>query len=148
MSELRHDSRFGFTRLLLMLGVAAICFAQHAGAQSFNNIVGNSQYGMAGRGWFEGLRSLQRFTPGTDMNGNVLISRDVNQYPFPSDGSSIGNYGPATPNDVGFVDFAGGNLRLAATSPYKGKATDFRDPGADIDAVEAATIGAVTGVWQ
>jgi hypothetical protein len=47
-------------------------------------------------------------------------------------------------NDVGFVnhsDGRGGDYRLASKSRHKGAATDGRDPGADIDAVEKATAG-------
>jgi uncharacterized protein (TIGR03437 family) len=49
-----------------------------------------------------------------------------------------GNYFPATAAAVGFVDYANGNYRLAATSPYKGQATDGKDIGCDVDALEAA----------
>jgi Putative Ig domain len=51
-----------------------------------------------------------------------------------------------TPNAtaVGFVNWNGGvdgDYHLAASSPYKGKASDGKDPGADIDAVAAAIAG-------
>jgi hypothetical protein len=32
-------------------------------------------------------------------------------------------------------------------SPYKNAATDGKDPGAAIDALDAATAGAVSGEW-
>jgi len=41
---------------------------------------------------------------------------------------------------VGFVSWnsgAGGDYRLASTSKFKGKASDGKDPGADVDAVYA-----------
>jgi hypothetical protein len=40
-----------------------------------------------------------------------------------------------------------GNYRLGPDSPYKNAATDGTDPGAAIDALEAATLGAVSGDW-
>ena len=40
--------------------------------------------------------------------------------------------------DVGFADYAGGNYRLSATSPYHNGATDGTDPGCNIDALKAA----------
>jgi hypothetical protein len=43
--------------------------------------------------------------------------------------------------DVGFVNLAGGNFRLAAGSRGKNAATDGRDVGADIDMVEMKTAG-------
>lgn len=51
---------------------------------------------------------------------------------------------PATWADVQLVNYNngnGGDYRLATTSPYKGKGSDGRDPGADVDAVNAATAG-------
>jgi hypothetical protein len=45
---------------------------------------------------------------------------------------------------VGFVNYNngnGGDYHLQASSPYKGKASDGTDPGADIDAVNAAIQG-------
>ena len=56
----------------------------------------------------------------------------------------VGNFFPATVNDVGFVNYNngnGGDYHLQASSPYKGKASDGTDPGADIDAVNAAIQG-------
>jgi hypothetical protein len=63
---------------------------------------------------------------------------------FPPSKWPGGNFFPATVNDVGFVNYNngnGGDYHLQASSPYKGKGSDGRDPGADIDAVNAATQG-------
>ena len=57
------------------------------------------------------------------------------------------NFYPPNLSDVGFVDLAGGNYRLADVSPYKGAGTDGKDVGADIDDVEAATCGAIDGTY-
>lgn len=46
-----------------------------------------------------------------------------------------------TPDEVGFVDPARGDYRLALTSLYKGAGTDGKDIGADIDAIDAAING-------
>ncbi len=53
----------------------------------------------------------------------------------------LGNYFPLNENAVGFVDYAGGNYRLASTSPYKGQATDGKDIGVDFDELNAAQNG-------
>ena len=56
----------------------------------------------------------------------------------------VGNYTASGIAGVGFVNFnggVGGNYQLAANSPYKGKAADGKDPGADITAVKAAVAG-------
>jgi hypothetical protein len=51
---------------------------------------------------------------------------------------------PKKVDDVRFADFNGGNqgdYRLLRTSPFKGAATDGKDLGADIDAINARTTG-------
>ena len=49
--------------------------------------------------------------------------------------------------DVGFTDLAGADYHLASGSPYKGAGSDGKDIGADIDAVESATCGAINGTY-
>jgi hypothetical protein len=76
------------------------------------------------------------------FTNNVLAAVSPTVYP-PSKWPS-GNMFPLTVDDVGFVNFNngnGGDYHLQATSPYKGKASDGTDPGADIDAVNAAIQG-------
>jgi len=63
---------------------------------------------------------------------------------FPPEKWPAGNFFPGTVNEMGFVNYNngnGGDYHLQASSPYKGKASDGRDPGADIDAVNAAIQG-------
>jgi hypothetical protein len=48
------------------------------------------------------------------------------------------SYLTATWSAVGFADLSNSNYRLATTSPYKGQATDGKDIGCDIDALNAA----------
>ncbi|MFZ0306852.1 MAG: hypothetical protein WAL89_01670, partial [Candidatus Sulfotelmatobacter sp.] len=55
-----------------------------------------------------------------------------------------GNFFPATVSAVQFVNYNGGNggdYHLQPSSPYKGKGTDGKDLGADIDALNSATAG-------
>ncbi len=55
-----------------------------------------------------------------------------------------GNFFPATAAEVQFVNYNGGNggdYHLQPSSPYKGKGTDGKDLGADVDAVDSATAG-------
>jgi hypothetical protein len=103
-----------------------------------NNIATRAQYGVFGSNAGEGLAALMAYAePGYVFERNVLIG--------PGAGSAYpaNNSFPATIADVGFVSYAGGDYRLAAGSPYKNTATDGRDPGADIGAVDAATRGVV-----
>jgi hypothetical protein len=63
---------------------------------------------------------------------------------FPSNKWPGGNMFPATVGDVQFVNYnngSGGDYHLQSTSPYKSKASDGTDPGADIDAINAAVQG-------
>jgi Putative Ig domain len=63
---------------------------------------------------------------------------------FPPEKWPSGNSFPATADDIKLVNYnngSGGDYHLQASSPYKGKASDGKDPGADIDAVNAALEG-------
>jgi len=102
-----------------------------------DNIGVRAGYGVKGDGTAEGTPTLNTWTPGWAMTGNVLADQHV-QSPITSVTYPSGNAYPASLAAIGFVDLAGGNYRLAASSPYKGKATDGKDPGVDWDALEAA----------
>ncbi len=63
---------------------------------------------------------------------------------FPPSKWPSGNFFPATVRDVGFTSYSsgnGGDYQLQANSPYKGKASDGTDPGADINALNTAIHG-------
>lgn len=98
-----------------------------------DNLGHGGQYGVKG----PGLNTRDTFTAfmkdGVFL-GNVTITTDMTGYP-------PGNYFPASVKDVGFMSAA--DLHLSATSPYANKASDGRDPGADVPAVEEATAGVV-----
>ena len=117
-----------------------------------NNIAPKRTYGFAGgtKSWplpsplvtGDGSQTLNAFYLAPVFAGNVLTGStpaDYSGYP--------GNFFPATDAEVGFVDISRGNYRLGPGSPYKNAATDGKDPGASIDALEAATAGALSGAW-
>ncbi len=110
-------------------------YAYNGPSDSFvftNNIVNTATYGIIGDAAGEGNGSLATYFPGSSFAGNLFVACTlVNSYPAQ-------NFFPAAWSAVGFTDLAGGNYRLASTSPYKNKATDAKDPGADIDALTAA----------
>ena len=73
----------------------------------------------------------------TFANNVVIGNLSANTWP-------AGNFVVASGTAIGFVHWnsgIGGDYHLASSSPYKGKASDGKDPGADIDAVAAATAG-------
>jgi hypothetical protein len=98
-----------------------------------NNITSYGLYGIKGSDRVQGSDTLNDYLPGAIVTDNVLIGRPDQAVLYPS-----GNSFPASLDDVGFVDLASGNYRLAASSPYVGAGTDGKDLGADIDAILAA----------
>lgn len=91
-----------------------------------NNLGARTGFGVKGDGTGEGVVALDRFAPGWIYAGNVLAGAGSG---YPS-----GNFYPATLAEVQL----GADFRLAPTSPFKGKATDGTDPGADMTALLAA----------
>ncbi len=117
-----------------------------------NNIAPKRTHGFAGgtKSWpapsppvtGDGSQTLNTFYIAPVFAGNLLTEStpaDYSGYP--------GNFFPATDAEVGFVDLSHGNYRLGPSSPYKNAATDGKDPGAAIDALEVATAGAISGDW-
>ena len=86
---------------------------------------------MHGSGRATGLDTLKADFPGSVFERNVLIHGKCSMYP-------PDNYCPATIEDVGFVDYKGGDYHLAADSPFRGAGTLGSDVGADIDQIQAA----------
>jgi len=99
-----------------------------------DNISGHGNFGIKSDDAGDGSATLNLHMPGWSFAGNVVFGAPAASYP-------AGNYYPANLAAVGFVNAAGGDYHLAASSPYKGKATDGTDPGADIDAIMTWTNG-------
>jgi hypothetical protein len=102
-----------------------------------NNIVETWIKSADGLGW--GTYALTGHLAQWEALGNAFVISYANvvaEHP-------INNMYPSTMAGVGFVDLAGRNYRLSASSTLRGKGTDGRDPGADIDAVMAATSGVI-----
>jgi PKD repeat protein len=106
----------------------------HTGFAYTNNLTPHNAYGVIGADQGIGNPTLSVFFPSCAFSKNVLVGGSSWDYPS-------GNFFPATLGNVGFVDLAGGNCRLAASSPYKSAGTDGKDLGADMDALEAAMSG-------
>ncbi len=97
-----------------------------------NNVIDRGNYGIKGSGLSEGSGTLNTTAPGHFVRGNVFNGANCSVYP-------ANNYCPADRNAVGFEAWQSGNYRLSPSSPFKGRATDGSDPGADIDLVDART---------
>jgi PKD repeat protein len=99
-----------------------------------DNISGNGQYGVKGPG-LNTADTFKAFMADGKYKGNVLIGPDGgSSYPA---GTSFA----PTEADVGFMSAT--DRRLAASSKYKGKATDGTDPGADVAKIMSMTAGVV-----
>jgi hypothetical protein len=97
-----------------------------------NNVLLDNMYGIRGADTGSGHTALAMFFPGAQVFGNIFAGFKPALYP-------AANFYPASLNAVGFSSSAGGNYRLSSASIYRGGATDGTDPGADFDALHAAT---------
>ncbi len=80
---------------------------------NYTNNISNVGWGVVGNGSAEGTSTMYAYMGGGQLSGNVLIGGNANRYP-------AGNYFPGSVDQVGFVDFNGGNFALNASSPYAG----------------------------
>lgn len=99
-----------------------------------NNIAPHNNYGVIGDGTSTGIPTLSAFYPGATFAGNVLAGGQSPLYP-------TGNYFPGTLDEIGFTDRDNGNYRLSAASPFRNRGTNGRDPGVDLDELNAAQPG-------
>lgn len=79
----------------------------------------------------EGTAALTMLAPGFEFRRNIVPGAAMSRYP-------TDNFYPASLDAVGFVDRAGGDLRLAPTSMYRAMGTDGHDPGVDWAAFDMA----------
>jgi hypothetical protein len=121
-----HNTAFQSDSLIVADGAAS------RGFTFTSNIAPVNKYGVKGSGTGTGAETLKKYFPGALFAANVLVGAHCSSYP-------AGNFCPSGFEEVGFVDYAGGDYRLAPASPYRGAGLDGKDPGADIEAVEAAT---------
>ncbi len=89
-----------------------------------NNISKHNSYGIIGSNLGTGNSAINYYLPGSIVTKNVLAGGSASSYPS-------GNYFPATFDQVGFVNWTGGNFALTTTSPYKNAGTDGKDLGVD-----------------
>lgn len=98
-----------------------------------DNLTTHGQYGVFGSDFGEGVAALDHYVaPLYSFERNVIVGGTSRGYP-------ARNFYPATIADVGFVDVGNGDYRLRTTSRFSKQATDGRDPGANIDAVDRAS---------
>lgn len=115
-----------------------------------NNIASNAVYGLHGSGKGIGKPALNFYFPGAEFKHNVLTDGKA------SNGGTIanypeGNYFPGPMKDIGFQAFnmgIGGDYRLLTGSTFSGAGSDGMDIGADIEGLQLATAGVLSGINQ
>lgn len=105
-----------------------------------NNIGPRLSNGYRNGGLAEGTVALTRW-PSCVANYNTLIG-NPNLAAYPAN-----TYKTASVATAGFVNAGAGDYHLSGGSPLLGTGLSGTNPGADIDAVNAAIAGVVTGVW-
>jgi hypothetical protein len=93
-----------------------------------NNILPDNAWAIMGGSASPGNGTIALYYPGAVFSRNVVVGANSAAYP-------TNNFYPSTMTQVGFVDFNGGNYRLASSSPYKNRGTDGLDVGCNIDAL-------------
>jgi hypothetical protein len=114
--------------------------AQDTGVTFTDVIVQHNAYGVIGDGTAPGNASIQAYFPTVffDRNAIVGLPSDMSASDYPPD-----NLFPASIDDVGFVDVANDDYRLAPGSPMRGAGRGGSDIGADVAGILAATAGVV-----
>jgi hypothetical protein len=116
-----------------------------------DNIVQHNLYGVVC--FIEGPACPQNplchcFPAGT-IKGNVIVdnagvaANESIERKYPG-----GNFFSSSFDTAGLVEYRRGNWRLAANSKYRGKATDGKDPGVNVDALSAAGAEKARGGFQ
>ena len=96
-----------------------------------NNMSEHRTYGFFGDNFGTGLSTINAYLPGSVIVRNVLAGGPASKYP-------AGNFFPSVADwDAGFVNYAGADYHLLASSPYKKAGTDGADLGANIDLINS-----------
>lgn len=142
---LSHNTVFDAYGIVAISGQAN--GAQLSGFVMKDNIATRGGYGISGfvpvnNGPFsEGQSVIETYfvnPPLPPIDHNVIIGGNSSLY---HPGYDTSNFWPQTMAEVGFLDYSSSNpnYRLATGTPYKNAASDGKDIGADIGAIEAAT---------
>jgi hypothetical protein len=114
-------------------------FAKLTNVDVMDNVfTAHDSYGLYGDNHAPGADSWSTYVVSGRVVGNVFTGTGGTGTTYPT-----GNLFPVDNASIGFANLAGADFHLLTLSPYKGKASDGKDPGADVDAVLAATKGVV-----
>jgi len=128
--EFEHNTIFNTYTPLMFAGSPAQ--GPMTGFMFRDNILHGGGYGIAGDGVGFGLNALNGYAPGWIFQGNLIVGpwpNSVGLKPVQFPGQNVF---PTSFEDVGFVNRAGGDYHLSATSRHLHAGTSGRPPGADI----------------
>lgn len=102
-----------------------------------NNLLRDNLYGIFGSNSQEGTVTLNTYAPGATVLRNAIAGAD-SRYPAGNDFPSLTQW------LADFVNRAAGDYRLVSTSASRGTATDGKDIGVDVAALNAALNSSAT----
>ena len=133
--DIKVDHNTAFLEGMVVLADAG----STVGFEFTNNVAPHNTYGFFGSSAGTGTAALDAYFPGAIMRRNALGGGPAALYPpdnfFPDMGTFLSQ----------FVNAAGNDFRLTATSTFRGAATDGSDLGVDYNALAAAVRGVVVG---
>ena len=100
-----------------------------------DNVLGGGVYPVQGTNTGFGMLTFTTFMPGGTFLDNVLVSANGSLLP-------AANFYPTSVAAIGIVDPTS-IFNLSASSPFKGRASDGRDPGADFATISSMITGIV-----
>lgn len=133
--KLRHNTVFQ-TYTVMVFGDGTLSNNISSGFEMADNIVNYAGYGFYGVDHGTGQDAINYYFPDAVFERNVMIGGASNASQFSGFAENSASF--YFPSSVSFVNLAAGNYRLVAASPYKAAATDGKDIGVDMDALEAA----------
>ena len=104
-----------------------------------NNLFRHNAFGILGDSRGSGNDTIATYMPDAVVLRNTFAGGNASLYPANNEFPTVSFW------QSQFVDFAGSDFHLLATSPYVGTASDGTSLGADIDAVIARTSVALSG---
>ena len=139
MVQQASNLRIDHNTIIANVGFLAADRGPTTGLVFTNNVMSYGVIGSWGSGTAPGYSTLSQYFPGYTFANNALLDGQSNASLYPS-----GNFFPSTAQ-IGFTNFAGGDYRLTASSPYLTSGTDGKPLGADINTLLALTADVVSG---
>ena len=127
-----HNTIYQSGNILQAFGGTRDAPRQIAGFRFRDNIIRHNVFGVRGDDRASGTDTLQAFFPGAEFSSNVVGGGDSRIYP----GGNM--FVTEQEFDAQFEQPSSGDFRLRSNSRFRGRASDGKDPGADLAAIARA----------